>query len=179
MLVLQLFEGVMKGRIAIGFATPPGTSRNPPQLLLLLTRSSEVMLGRIIRLIVADKGVVNGRSSEVVLGGIIRLIVTDEGVVNGAAGCLGFRGVLQVVFLVLLVEMIPKSNEGVSCGGNDRGAESDLVNFAFFCLRSESGSFIVRGVFLGRSGVAGAEVNCIGSCGIGGRGGKVFCCSIL
>ena len=56
-------------------------------------------------------------------------VMMDGGVVNGAGGRLGTGG---GVMASLVAAAIPKSNVGMSCGGDDRGLDTVLVRLAFF-----------------------------------------------
>ena len=56
-------------------------------------------------------------------------VMMDGGVVSGAGGRLGTGG---GVISSLVAAAIPKSNVGMSCGGDDRGFDAVLVRLAFF-----------------------------------------------
>lgn len=108
MLLLEISDGVMRGRLAMGFATTMALST-----LFLRNASTDFI----------DNGVF--------------VATNDGGGVKGAAG--RFRGVMTP----LVAAEIPKSNEGMSCGGFDKA----MVCLDFLGRSRRSDVFILCWIF--------------------------------
>lgn len=91
------------------------------------------------------------------------MTIMDGGVLKGATGRFTMGG---GVMMSLPAAEIPESDEGISCGGDDRGFDTFIVRLVFFGRSSCSGSFIVS-----EADIAADAWNC----GISGGGGRGIC----